>query len=71
VEDVEAQKGQKHCPRCGSVSLRWASGLPQLWSVYDCQECGYRGTLVIEDGKLAQKIRKRWLKEQEEKARPK
>jgi DNA-directed RNA polymerase subunit M len=66
---MEAQKVQKYCPRCGSVSLRWASGLPQLWSIYDCRECGYRGVLIIEDGTLAQEIRKRWLKEQEEKGR--
>jgi len=57
----------RYCPRCGSSRLKWASGLPQLWSVYDCQGCGYRGSLIIEDGKLARKIRKQWLKELEEK----
>jgi len=59
------EKREKHCPRCGSARIRWASGLPQLWSVYECMECGYRGPLVIEDGKLAEKIRKRWLRERE------
>ncbi len=57
------ERSTKHCPRCGSSNLRWASGLPQLWSVYDCRECGYRGPLVVEDGKMAEKIRGRWLKQ--------
>ncbi|MFQ6129366.1 MAG: hypothetical protein ACE5OT_00980 [Candidatus Hadarchaeaceae archaeon] len=55
------------CPRCGSSKLKPASGFPHLWSLYDCQECGYRGSLIIEDGRLARKIRKRWLEEQEKK----
>jgi len=60
---LKVQKGSNHCPRCGSTKLVWASGLPQLWSVYDCKECGYRGPLVIDDGKLAKSIRSRWLRE--------
>ncbi|KUO42378.1 MAG: hypothetical protein APZ16_02770 [Candidatus Hadarchaeum yellowstonense] len=59
---MRSQESQRYCPRCGSARLRWASGLPQLWSVYDCEECGYRGPLVVEDGELAEKLRKRWLR---------
>lgn len=51
---------KKHCPNCGSERVRWASGLPQLWSVYECLDCGYLGALVVEDGKIAEKIRARW-----------
>ncbi|MEM3401925.1 MAG: hypothetical protein QW179_02025 [Candidatus Hadarchaeales archaeon] len=47
---------RKYCPNCGSERVRWASGLPQLWSIYECLNCGYRGALIIEDGKIARKI---------------
>jgi len=52
----------KFCPKCGSSDIFWASGLPQLWSIWECKECGYRGALVIEDSKLATKIRENYLK---------
>jgi len=52
----------KFCPKCGSTKIYWASGLPQLWSIWECKECGYRGALVIENSKLATKIRERYLK---------
>ena len=52
----------KFCPKCGSTEIFWASGLPQLWSIWECRECGYRGALVVEDGKLAKKIRQDFLK---------
>jgi predicted RNA-binding Zn-ribbon protein involved in translation (DUF1610 family) len=47
----------KFCPKCGSTDVFWASGLPQLWSVWECRSCGYRGALILEDGKLAEKLR--------------
>jgi len=62
MEEKEAVKRvlkrTKYCPRCGSAKVFWAQGLPQLWSIWDCQNCGYRGALIIEDGKLASRIRK-------------
>jgi len=54
--------GVKFCPRCGSTNVFWASGLPQLWSVWECRDCGYRGPLILEDGKLAAKLREEYLK---------
>jgi len=53
----------KFCPKCGSTNLFWASGLPQLWSVWECRECGYRGAFIVEDSKLARKIRENFLRE--------
>jgi DNA-directed RNA polymerase subunit M len=50
----------KYCPTCGSTKIFWASGLPQIWSIWECKECGYRGPLVLEDGKLEAKLRKEW-----------
>jgi len=56
----------KFCPRCGSTEILWASGLPQLWSIWECMECGYRGALVVEDSKLAKKIRRDFVKKKGE-----
>jgi len=52
----------KFCPKCGSTNVFWAQGFPQLWSVWECRECKYRGPLILEDGKLAAKLRKKWKK---------
>ena len=60
-EDFLPQKPRslkKFCPRCGSDNVFWASGLPQLWALWECRECGYRGSLIVEDGKLAEKLMK-------------
>jgi ribosomal protein L37AE/L43A len=58
----KTEKNVRFCPKCGSTNLFWASGLPQLWSVWECRECGYRGALTIEDGELAAKIREKYVK---------
>ena len=50
----------KYCPTCGSPKMFWASGLPQFWSLWECRECGYKGALVFEDGKIAAKLRREW-----------
>ncbi|WNZ30492.1 MAG: hypothetical protein IAX21_06440 [Candidatus Bathyarchaeota archaeon] len=52
----------KYCPRCGSTKVFWGSGLPQLWSLWECKNCGYKGALILEDGKLGQKLREEWQK---------
>jgi len=57
----------KFCPKCGSPNVFWASGLPQLWSVWECRECGYRGAFVVEDGRLAEKIRENFVRKAEAK----
>jgi len=53
-----SDRGVKFCPKCGSTEIFWASGLPQLWSMWECRECGYRGALVIEDSRMAEKIKR-------------
>jgi predicted RNA-binding Zn-ribbon protein involved in translation (DUF1610 family) len=57
------KSGEKFCPNCGSSELFFASGLPQMWSIWDCRHCGYRGPVILEDGKLAEKIREEWEKD--------
>jgi len=60
--NVKEEKRVKFCPKCGSTDIQWASGLPQLWSIWECKNCGYRGAFIVEDGKLAEKIREKFLK---------
>jgi predicted RNA-binding Zn-ribbon protein involved in translation (DUF1610 family) len=50
------------CPRCGSTNVFWASGLPQLWSLWECRSCGYRGALILKDSKLAEKLQEDYAK---------
>ena len=57
------------CPGCGSKNIFWASGLPQLWSLWECRECGYRGAFIVEDSKLAEKIREEYLKKHKNEAK--
>lgn len=50
----------KFCPTCGSKNVDWL--LPQNRQKWVCKDCGYIGAFIIEDSKLAGKIRKRYLK---------
>jgi len=52
----------KFCPKCGSTDVFWAQGLPQLWSLWQCKNCGYHGALILEKGNLAVKLRQEWKK---------
>jgi NMD protein affecting ribosome stability and mRNA decay len=51
------------CSQCGSMDIYYASGLPQMWSIWECRRCGYRGPVVVEDGELGKKLREEWEKE--------
>jgi len=53
----------RFCPRCGSQNIDWV--LPQDWSKWECKDCGYVGAFIIEDGKIADQIKKEWLKKKE------
>jgi len=61
-EKLLNEKRLKYCPRCGSARVRWASGLPQLWSIWECPECSYRGAFILENGELAAKLREDYSK---------
>jgi DNA-directed RNA polymerase subunit M len=60
---IKKKRGAKFCPRCGSTDVFWAQGLPQLWSIWQCHNCGYQGPVVLEDGKTAEKIQEKWRKQ--------
>ncbi len=64
-----AKKGKmmkRFCPRCGSTHIDWV--LPQLWSKWECDYCGYIGPLIIEDGKIADELREQYLKKEQQNA---
>ena len=73
MKDAEKQKnlgkttvrGKKFCPRCGSTDIFYARGLPQLWSIWECKNCGYYGAFIVEDGVTSEKIHEVWVKKHE------
>ena len=52
------------CPLCGSKSLNYMSWLGEI---YVCRDCGYRGALIVEDGEIAEALKNKFEKEDEEK----
>lgn len=58
-EESKKPKGKLHCPRCGSYRLFYFIGF-KAGQIFVCKDCGYQGALVIEDGKIAVEIRRRW-----------
>lgn len=56
------RRGVRMCPRCGSTDIYWARGLAQLWSIWECRNCGYYGAFIIEDGKLSKKLQDEYAK---------
>ena len=57
-----SKRGVLFCPKCGSTNLFWASGLPHLWSIWECRNCGYRGAFIVRDGGLAEKVQENYAK---------
>jgi ribosomal protein L37AE/L43A len=43
----EKMRKVKKCPQCGSTNIKWV--MPQMWSLWECYDCGYQGALVIEE----------------------
>ena len=56
-EESKKPRGKIFCPECGSPSLYYFLGF-SAGSIYVCKECTYKGPVVIEDGKIAQELRK-------------
>ncbi len=65
-----AARGKKFCPRCGSTDIFYARGLPQLWSIWECRNCGYYGAFIVEDGATSEKIHEAWVKKHEADKKP-
>ncbi len=71
-KDKEKAEGRrkKFCPRCGSTDIFFARGLPQLWSIWECRNCGYYGAFIVEDGTTSQKIREEWARKHKANGKP-
>jgi predicted RNA-binding Zn-ribbon protein involved in translation (DUF1610 family) len=66
VQNAAMNTGENYmrfCPRCGSSNIDWV--LPQVWSKWECKDCGYIGAFIIEDSTIADEIRKEYLKNKE------
>ena len=50
----------KFCPRCGSKNIGFI--LPHDMQKYECKDCGYTGAFIIDDGIIADEIKKEYLK---------
>jgi hypothetical protein len=61
--DMNIGDQMKFCPKCGSSNIEWT--LPQTWSKWECRVCGYIGAFIIEDGAIAEEIKKEYLKNKE------
>ena len=46
----------KYCPICGSSNIDWL--LPQIWSKWHCKDCGYIGVVIVENGEIAEEIKR-------------
>jgi DNA-directed RNA polymerase subunit M len=54
---------RKFCPKCGSTNINFLVFYrPSIWR---CLDCGYEGVFMVEDGKLAEKIQKRYKSNEE------
>lgn len=40
--------------------------MPWLGEIYKCRDCGYRGALIVEDGEIAEAIKKKFEDEDKE-----
>jgi len=57
---IDKSRKTKFCPMCGSSNIEWV--LPQTWSKWECRDCGYIGSFIIEDSSIAEEIRRDYLK---------
>ncbi len=56
----------KFCPKCGSTNISFPIFYrPSIWK---CLNCGYEGSLIVEDGDVAKEIRRHY-REQKKKTK--
>jgi len=62
--EEELSSRVKFCPKCGSENINFLVFYrPSIWK---CLDCGYEGSLIIEDSELAKEIRKRYRRTSKE-----
>ena len=50
----------KFCPKCGSTNIDWL--IPHDRQKWQCKNCGYIGAFIVDDDKIADKIREEYNK---------
>ncbi len=59
-EDQQVLARMRFCPKCGSTNINFPIFYrPSIWK---CLDCGYEGALIVENGKLAEKIQQDYRK---------
>jgi len=54
------QRPVKFCPKCGSTNINFPVFYrPSIWK---CLDCGYEGAFIVEDSKMAEKIKEDYVK---------
>jgi len=48
----------KFCPNCGSKEIDWV--IPHDRQKWQCPDCVYIGAFIVEDGAMAEEIRKEY-----------
>lgn len=64
-EESRKPEGETYCPECGSSRLYYFLGL-KAGHIFVCKDCGYQGPVIIEDGEVAEEIRKDWIEKKSE-----
>jgi len=70
INEIEEEKRAflkdtiKVCPNCGSDNIDWV--LPQLWSIWQCKTCGFRGLAIEGNEELIRNLRENYIKKLKE-----
>ncbi len=58
--EEKRMRSVRFCPKCGSTNLNVSVFYrPSIWK---CLNCGYEGAFILEDSKLAEKLREQFQK---------
>ena len=59
-KEEKLARRMRFCPKCGSTNLN----VPVFYrpSIWKCLDCGYEGAFVLEDSKLAEKLKEQYRK---------
>ena len=58
----------KFCPKCGSPEMIHAV-LGTTLPIYKCKICGYRGSIIVEDGLISEMLKEEYAKKRREKSK--
>jgi hypothetical protein len=56
---MKSRFSSKFRPKCGSIDVFWAQGLPQLLSLWQVRTVATTG-VILENGNLVEKLQEEW-----------